>query len=130
MAHLGLLEGWIQFLRLRAKLPVRSKYQKQVRTFSIFLPFLKNRLPSGHIIPAVAVDNHNPAKALVNEILQQVPENIEISPRRGRQGSGKIQVMIRISQPENRSKQSAIFDKFRRSLHDLAQQHAVRKYRQ
>src|SRR4051812_24774305 len=130
VTHVGLLQAWVKFLRFGTEQPIRSEQQQKIRAASILLALLENCLPARHVVSPMPVDDHNAAKPLVNEVLEQVSKNIEISAGRSGQSSGKIQVMIGVPEPEHRGKKRAIFYDFSSPLDDLTQKHTICKYRE
>ena len=48
----------------------------------------ENRLPAGHIVPTVPVDEYQTSEAVLDEVLQQIVQQIEISARRGGESPG------------------------------------------
>ena len=48
----------------------------------------------------MAVQQHDPAKPVRDEVVDQVAQQVEISPGRGRKRAGKVEMVMRVSQPE------------------------------
>ena len=77
----------------------------------------------------MSVDEDDASETVVNEILGEPGEEIEISSRSGGKRSGKIEVVMRVSQPHQRSEKGFIADFLMCSPDDFAQQKAVREER-
>jgi hypothetical protein len=73
----------------------------------------------------VAVEQDDPAEAVDDQVVDQVAEQVEIRPRRGRERPGEIHVVVRIAQPEQGGPDRALAHRLGGAADDLAQQHAV-----
>ena len=74
---------------------------------------------------AVAVDQHQAAKSVSDEVAQKIAEQIEIGPRRSRERAGEVEMMLRVSQPHQRGEQRPIAEGRRRPPHDFSQEEAI-----
>ena len=93
------------------------------------LPQLEHRLAAGNIVATVAVDEDQSAKTMLNEVIGQSDQQVEIHPWSCGKRAGKIEVMIGISEPRQRSKQYAVGEWFTGTTNDLSEQKAVREKR-
>jgi hypothetical protein len=59
----------------------------------VSLTQFKDRLATWNVIAAMTVDKDEPGKSMLQKILRQTIEEIEIGPRIGGKGAGKIEVM-------------------------------------
>lgn len=64
----------------------------------------EDRLTARDIVAAVAVEKDHPLETVPQHILRKAHQQVQIRTRRRRQCSGKIEVMIRIAEPEDWSK--------------------------
>ncbi len=89
-------------MRFSTKVPVSGKQEEQIVSVPMLLAHLEQSLFAGNIIASVTVDEYQPAKPVLNEILQKAAQQIEIGSRRRRQRAGKIKVMIGVPEPQQR----------------------------
>ena len=127
MAHLALVKSANRGRGPEA--PVGGEEKQEVVALAMPLTQFENRLASGHVVAAVAVDEHDPAKTVVKEVLRESVEQIEIHARRGGKRAGKFEVVIRVAQPHQRREKTPA-DPLRHAADDLAEQQAVREHRQ
>ena len=66
---------------------------------AVALAGLENSLLRRHDVASVAVQKHHPAETVDDQVVDQVSENVEISARRRREGSGEVEMMVRVAQP-------------------------------
>src|ERR1043165_2332873 len=78
----------------------------------------------------MAVDSHESAKAMLNEIFQKSVQEVDISSWRRRQSSWKFQMMIGVAQPLQRGEQNAVGEFFSGAANDFAQQQTIGENRQ
>jgi len=76
-------------------------------------------------VAAVAVDEHDPSKAVRDQVLGQVVEQVEVDARTGRERSLEVHVVMRVSQPHERPDQHLVRHRRAHAPHDLADQQAV-----
>src|SRR5688500_6645306 len=95
--HLVLGKVRIRAGGLRAKIPVSCEETQHVVTQPLFLAQLEDGLASGDIIPAVAVDEEDPAKTVLQKIVGEPLEQIEIDSRRGGKRAVELEMMMRIA---------------------------------
>jgi hypothetical protein len=86
---------------------------------------LENRLPPGHIIPAVSIDEHDPPKSVMHEVLGKPDEEVEIHARRRRQRPAKIKMVVRIPQPHQGREQHPFAKSSANPAKDFVEQEAV-----
>ena len=111
--------------------PVGRREQATGRSrCAIALAGLENRLLSRYDIAAVTVQEHDAAKSMRDQVVDQVSQKVEICSRRRRQGSGEIEVMVRVAQPQEGRPDDAIAQRLGRAADDFAEQHAVGEDRQ
>ena len=108
VTHLILHERWIELFRLGPQQPVGCRQQQQVVSRSVALARLEDGLPGRDDVAAVAVQEHDPTETVGDEVVDQIAEKIEVSPRRGRERAGEVHVMVRVAQPEERRPDHAI----------------------
>ncbi len=125
--HLLLRDRGIDLVGLTPQQPVGGRQQEQVVTLAIALAGLENSLLGRHDVASVAIQEHDAAKTVGDKVVDQVAENVEISSRRRRQGSGEVEMMVRVSQPQERRPDHAVAQRPGRAANDFAQQHAVGK---
>ena len=130
VAHLVLHDRGIDLVGLAPQEPVGRRQEEQVVALAVALAGLEDRLLRRHDVAAVAVQEHDPAEAVTDQVVDQVAQQVEISPRRGRERAGEIEVMVRVAQPQERRPDHAVAERLGRAADDFAQQHAVGEDRQ
>src|SRR4051794_39716099 len=78
----------------------------------------------------MSIDKDQASETVLKEIFRETIQQIEIDARRGGQRPLEIEVMIRISQPEERCKERTRFESRSHAADDLTEQQAIREYRQ
>ena len=86
---------------------------------------LEDRLLGRDVVAAVAIDEDDPSESVNEETLDEVVEKIEVDPWRGRDGAGKVEVMVRITEPLERREEDAIGHPRRHAGDDLPEEEAV-----
>jgi hypothetical protein len=130
MAHLGLAKLQCREARLLREVPVGGEQQEQIIAPPMPLANLEHSLLPWNVIPAMSVDEHETAEAMLDKILEQSSQQIQIRPWWGRQRSGKVEMVIRVAEPRERCEQDAIADPLRRPADDFAKEQAVGEERQ
>ena len=114
---------------MAAQAPVGREEEKNVIALSMPLAQFKDRLPPRHIVAAVTIEEEDAPKAMLEEILRQPIEQVEVDARCRRERAGKVKVMVRVPQPQQRRKQRALLKPGRHPPHHLAEQQAIGKKR-
>jgi len=73
----------------------------------------------------MAVDEHDPAKAVADPVLGQVVEQIEVDARAGGERPLEVHVVMRVAEPHERRDQHPVRHRRADAPHDLADQQAV-----
>jgi hypothetical protein len=97
--HLLLPQLRIGQMRLSTQVPVSGKQEEQIVSVPMLLAHFEQSLFAGDIIASVTVDKYQPAKPVLNKILQKAAQQIEIRSRWRRQRAGKIKMMIGVPEP-------------------------------
>ena len=105
--------------------PVGRRQQEQVVALAVALAGLEDRLLRRHDIASVAVQEHDAAETVRDEVVDQVAEKVEVGSRRRRERAGEIEMMVRVAQPQERRPDHAVAQRLGRPADDFAQQHAV-----
>lgn len=125
VAHLPLVQRGLGFPRLGSEAPVRGEEQEEVLAVTVALPEFEHGLASGHVVSAVAVQEDDPLEAVVDEVPGEAGEEVEVGPRRRRQRSLEVEVMVRVAKPGERGEQDLVGEGFADPSDDLAEQEAV-----
>jgi hypothetical protein len=73
----------------------------------------------------VAVDEHDPTKAVRDQVLGQVVEQVEVDARTGGERPLEVHMVVRVPQPHERRDQHPVGHRRADPPHDLADQQAV-----
>ncbi len=117
-------------MRLTTQEPVRGRQKQQIIASSVALSCLEDRLAPRHDVAPVTVEQHDPAEAVDDEVVDQVSQQVEIRPRRGRKSAGEIDMVVRIAQPQQRRPDRSVTECLGCAADDLAEQHAVGEHGQ
>ena len=82
------------------------------------------------MLPPWPFKQHDAAETVGDEVVDQVSQNVEIRPRRRREGPGEVDMMVRVSQPQERRPDHAVPQRLGGAADDFAQQHAVGEHGQ
>jgi hypothetical protein len=126
--HLALCQSRIRFPRARSEAPIRGEEEQDIVALPVPLAQFEDRLLARHIISAMAIDENDSPKSMLEEILRQPVKRIEIHPRRRRERARKIEMMIRIAEPGERGEKRAVIESHRHTPHNLAEQQAVSEH--
>src|SRR5437870_3788453 len=107
MPHFLLAQVFVRTAGFANQVPIRGEQEEQILSVPVPLAHFEDRLLARNIISAVAIDEYEPPKTVLNKIFQEAVKQIEISPGRRGQRARKIQVMIGISQPHQRREKHA-----------------------
>ena len=130
MAHLVLLQVGRGFPRSGTEVPVGGEQEQQVVSFAMALTQFEDGLTTGDVVSAVSVDEDQSLETVLNEVFGKTVEQIEIGARRGGQGAGEIEVVVRVAQPGQWCKQNLVTKRFLDPSENLTQQQAVGEERQ
>ena len=73
----------------------------------------------------MAVQEHDPAKPVGDEIVDQIAQQVEVGPGRGRERAGKVEMMVRVSQLGQGGPDDPVPRPLGNGPHDFFQQHTV-----
>src|SRR5688500_18110497 len=113
---------------LGAKVPGGGEQKQHVVAQPLFLAQLEDGLASADIIPAVVIDEDDPAKIVLQKIVGEPVEQIEIETRRGGERAGELEVMMRIAEPHQRRKEHLGFERGGGAPDHFTKEQAVGKY--
>ena len=94
------------------------------------LPDLEHRLPTRHVVAAMTIEQDDALEAMMQHVFNHPHQEVQIDSRRRGEGSGKIQVVVRIPQPREWCEGDAIAKPLGRSADDFTQQQAIGEERQ
>ena len=99
VSHPLLHDRGIDQVGLAPQEPVGRRQQQQVVALPIALAGLEDSLLRRHDVASVAVQEHDAAETVRDQVVDQVSEHVEISARRRRERPGEIEMMVRVAQP-------------------------------
>jgi len=94
------------------------------------LPAFEHGLLAGHVVAAMAIDEHDALEAVHQKVFDHVADQVDIGARRGRHRAREIEMVGRVAQPHHRGKQDPLGQLALCAARDLAHQHAVGEHRQ
>src|SRR6185437_973927 len=98
----------IKLVGLCAKAPVGGREEEKIGVGSVSLAEFKDGLARGDVVASMAVEEDQAFEAVPEKIFHEPAEQIEIGSRGAGECSGKIEVVIGISEPEKRGEEHAI----------------------